>query len=273
MKIKKLTLRLLLLAPVNILWLGSPDSHGQIMIDRQITIQPIQISNGSTLANPNLTLFETEADQIWSQAQIDIKFLPAVIFTSSTFYNLSSSAGDANSLNALVNVSGAGQNADSHVINLWFVHLINGSSSVLGFTLQSQFFSSSFTLTQNGIAISDSSFTINGGKGASDTIAHEIGHSLALNHSTFGAIGQFNLMSSTTFPPNGILDIYPAGNNYDQLTAAQIAQARSVTDFVLPITPFAFTPVPEPSTNFAVASFLALTGIYLCRKSKTATAS
>ena len=201
------------------------------------------------------TAFGDAANKIWAQAGLDIYFLPLETVTSSTFYNVTSGTG-INSISSLSSAGGLGQSTDIHVINLWFVNQINSSANILGVTLQSIPTDGTFTLTQNGIVIANIALTRNGGKSASDTIAHEIGHSLGLNHTAFGALGQLNLMSSTTYPPRGMPDIYPDGGEYDQLTQAQISQARSVSFFVRPVTPFKYPPeIPILSNSqFSIVS-------------------
>lgn len=230
--------------------------NAQILIEYRITVQPIRISNGFQTANPNIAFFEAETDKIWSQAGIDVAFLAPVTYTSAEFFNINSGSGTG-SLTKLRTTANAGQNADPSVINMWFVNLIDGSASNLGFSAQSSAFGGGVTVTENGIAIANSTFTVNSGNGARDTLAHELGHNLGLRHATHGASGQLNLMSSTTFPPNGLADITPDGGKYGQLTPAQIEQARSVSDFVIPVTPYYI--VPEPAfTSVAIAGLLGI---------------
>jgi hypothetical protein len=258
--------------PLAMVLLTSGTAFGQITIDRQVTIQPIRISNGSSTVGPSsdsslLAAFGVQADKIWSQAGIDIRFLPLETVTSSTFFDVTSGTG-TNSLSSLSSASGLGQSSDIHVINLWFVNQINSSANILGVSLQSIATDGTFTLTRDGIAIGSSALTKNGGNPASDTIAHEIGHALGLDHVNFGASGQLNLMSSTTYPPSGLSDIFPSGGDYDQLTPAQISQARSVSFFALTIPSFTYTSVPEPASTGLVMGLCVLGSGLLIRRWK-----
>jgi hypothetical protein len=201
-----------------------PTARAAVLLDRIVRVQPIRISNGVSTNNPNEIFFIAETKKVWAQAGIDVVFLPPVVYTNSVFFNISSGAVSASALQTLKNTPGAGQNPDPNVINIWFCNLIDGSQSILGFALQSALsLSLGFTVTETSIAIPSTIFTRNG----TVAIAHEIGHSLGLDHSSLGAVGQTNLMSSTTMPPNGLADIFPDGAKFGQLTEAQIAQARS----------------------------------------------
>lgn len=237
-------------------------AHGQteIVIDRQIRIQPILVSNGLVTNNVDLKFFEQETDRIWAQAQVDIVFLPPVVFVSPLFFNVTSGAGST-ALATLATTFPNGASDFPDVINMWFVNQINGSASVLGLTLQSTP-GSGFTFVRNGIAIANSAFALN----ARTVLAHEIGHTLGLDHATFGASGQSNLMSQTIVPSGGIElgNIFPLGEGYGQLNAAQITQARSITQFVKPITPFVYK-IGESKPRLSIsrsggAPLIALTG-------------
>lgn len=254
----------------------------QVTIDKQITIQPIQVrsTDGTTsISNPSLTLYEAETDRIWSQAGIDILFLPTIVYNNSLFLNVASTTGlTSNELVQLRQTAGEswslpanGGTLASTVIRLFFVQLIDGSTSNLGYTLQSSvnpdLGGNPNANQQVFMAIADNAFALN----RLDVIAHELGHALALDHTTQGAGGALNLMTAggTRIAPTFIGDIYPNGAGTDQLIGGisvgnlqwqtdQIDRAR-----VMPIsqnlaTPFVYNAVPEPATNAAIAGALVL---------------
>jgi hypothetical protein len=208
-------------------------ARGQIQITKRITIQPVQLrsSAGLTPANPSLILYEAEADKIWAQAGIDIKFLPAVTYDSDNYLTISSSPMQPDSLLGLSQVTGKTWSSDApgmaNVVRLFFVKQINGSNSNLGFTLQSLLINVADTvngvetITQNitqetAIAIADSAIT----SGIVDVIAHEIGHALGLDHETLGAGGALNLMTDGVPKTEvySINNIIPDGIDADILT-------------------------------------------------------
>jgi hypothetical protein len=191
-----------------------------------VNVQPIQVCDdaGLNCANSGLELFLNETNKIWSQAEITMNFLSFMTVNSSAQLN-EDDFGDL------------GLNADSSIVNMWFVNDLTDcggpTSGLFGCGSSS-----------GRVAITNSVFTYNGGIGRLDTIAHELGHVLGLGHDDFGAGGAANLMTagSARSIPDSIGDITPDGDNLDQLTAAQIAEATS-SDFAQP-----FTPVPEPGT-------------------------
>jgi len=219
----------------------SPCKHGLVFglfflvpcrhaVALSISVQPIQVCNNGNCADPSRQLFVAETQQIWSQAGIGVDFLPWNTFdaVNNPYYDL-----DVNSeFLSLILQPAHGQNVSSLVIDMWFVNSLDNNPNAFGVSI----------LDYGYVAISDSVFDWNGGLGRIDTIAHELGHTLNLDHYSGPNIG-VNLMASggARFVPNTINNIYPNGLDYDQLTPAQIAlaqQSRYVTD----------STVPEPTT-------------------------
>jgi len=263
-------------------------AHSQttVQITKRVTIQPIQIRSTdgvTTVANAAQTLFEAETKKIWAQAGIDVLFLPMATYNDSSYLSVSANALNSNSLAGLVTksgtpwVSGGSLGLASTVIRLFFAPTIDNDSSVLGFALQSGITNGGFNNViqqKNGIVISDSAFSFNGGIGRIDVIAHELGHNLGLDHDTQGAGGANNLMSSPRTNTASINDIFPHGNDLDFLTGSiggtnvgndnlgagalsgglQIDRARAMTNAVN-ITPFTYTytAIPEPATASLIA--------------------
>ena len=264
---------------------------GQVTIDKRITIQPIQVrsTDGFTsISNPSLTLFEAETDKIWSQAGIDILFLPTITYNNSLFLNTASSTGaTSNELVQLRQTAGQswslpanGGSLAATVVRLFFVQLIDGSPGNLGYTLESSvnpdLSGNANVYQQVFMAIADNAFTIN----RIDIVAHELGHALALDHTTQGAGGPLNLMSSPRTSPTFISDIYPNGAGADQLIGGisvgnlqwqtdQIDRAR-VMLISQSITPFVYNAIPEPATTAVLAGSLTLGVVGFLRRRRTA---
>lgn len=200
-------------------------------IDLKLVIQPIQICNddGTSCANPDLKLFEAEGDKIWSQAGIDLEFLPWITQNSTT-------------LNILNMDTEFGGPAAGNIIRMLFVNQITHCGGA-----GAGIFGCGY-VDANGLAIADNVFSFNGGIGRLDTIAHELGHNLGLGHNNFGAGGALNLMTSggTRTIPGTINDIFPDGLTTDQLTQEQIDKARSSSLLVANL-------VPLPGTLVLIA--------------------
>lgn len=235
------------------------DKADATAIDRRVTIQPIRVCNeldtrfldSSSTYCATTNLFEEETDQIWSQAGIDINFLPRVNLFRSSFLTIDDDA----EFTSLVAGSGNKQNSDSQVLNMWFLDTLFPETGTFGLGL----------LGGNGIAIASDTFTFNGGIGRRDTIAHEIGHNLGLDHNDFGAGGSLNVMTAGNagrLVPSSINDIFPTGANTDQLTSAQISEVRSSsfapcvstseTCFSFSLDATRGSSVPEPSATAAL---------------------
>jgi len=192
-----------------------------------IYIQPIQVCSdaGTACANAGQTLFEAEDDKIWAQAGLDVSFYSWHYFNETDYLNIEDDA----ELYSLFGTPGHGQSSDATVISMWFVDVLypTGSSTTFGISL----------MPGNAIAIANAVFASN----RIDTLAHEIGHSLGLDHYT-GPDQASNLMTAGTAGrtvPTGIGDIYPDGAGLDRLTADQLAIIAG-SDLIHD------SPVPEP---------------------------
>ncbi len=199
---------------------------------RQLFVQPIQVCDDNGLNCADIQFYEDITDKIWGQAGIDVTFLTpnrlndstylsiapnpdtTFPFTNYEFYQLSFTGGPG----AFGRHPDSG--TDTGPINMWFVDQIE---STIGLVFGTAWVGS------NGILISDDTFSFNSGLGRIDTIAHEIGHNLGLQHRTFGAGNANNLMTAGTVrnSPSSITDITPDGANLDQLTQDQIDEART----------------------------------------------
>ena len=203
-----------------------------------IVVQPISVCNdiGMECANPTGQYFETETDKIWAQAGVDISFLPMTSINATSFQHIADEA----EFNSLANGAGNGQNATGTVINMWFVDEI-GAGDVAGLA-----FLSSPGNVLNGVAIANKVYTDAGGAGRRDTLAHEIGHNLGLDHTLDSAL-RLMAPGSIRLIPISPANITPDGVGVSQLTNAEIATALA-SPFVVP--------VPEP-VSVAVMALMA----------------
>jgi hypothetical protein len=196
---------------------------------KYLNVQPIQVCDdgGANCANTALQLFLAETDKIWAQADVDVVFLPWMQVNSSAKLN-EDAFGDL------------GLNPNPDAVNMWFVNdLTDCGGPAAGLY--------GCGSPAGRVAITNAVFTFNAGVGRLDTIAHELGHVLALGHENFGAgpAALDNLMTAGDAPrtiPGSINDIFPDGADLDKLTAEQIAEART-SHFLLDI-----ALAPEPAT-------------------------
>ncbi|WP_193995404.1 zinc-dependent metalloprotease family protein [Leptolyngbya ectocarpi] len=192
-----------------------------------LEIQPIQVCDDGGMVCAQVELFETIADKIWDQADIDITFLPPNQLNDSTY--LTTDDDEFFDLSFTGSAGSFGRHPDSTrtsgPINLWFVDVIESSNGLIQF--------GNAWVGFNGVLISDDILDFNNGIGRLDVIAHEIGHNLGLRHSTFGAGDANNLMSSggVRTVPESIDDIFPDGDKLSQLTPEQIEHVQD-SDFL-----------------------------------------
>lgn len=211
-----------------------------------IYVQPIQVCDdaGSGCANAGQTLFEAEGDKIWSQAGLDLSFYSWNYYWETDYLSIA----DDTELISLWTTPGRGENADVTVISMWFVDLLYPSQP--GTTFGVSF------MPGNRIAIANAVFSAN----RIDTIAHEIGHSLNLDHYA-AADKASNLMAagSDRTVPSNIGDIYPDGADLDQLNSSQIATALR-SDLIHD------DPIPEPVSTALVGA--GLLGLFILRRAR-----
>lgn len=238
--------------PRNVIFAGMLLLCNPLLGQFVVRVQPIQLSNGSQSApiqiGSELAYLQQETDKLWSQAGIDVQFLPLRVYTSSTFYNVVDTLGAPNNYLKLFYIGGHQQNEDPTVLNMFFVNTIGGSGSYAGIT----------DIGGNGVAIASVTFS----SSMRDNVAHELGHSLGLTHYTSvtdNSSGVFwpqdNLMAGGSGQgnrsiPTQISQIYDVNTNptgLGKLTAAQITAAQG-SAFV--------TPVPEPVHGMLLAGAL-----------------
>ena len=180
---------------------------------------------------------------IWNQIGLDITFLPAVQDPNAGgFLNLSVDAGSnpltSTQFQTLSDQSGISQglpptpspplSQNPSTINMFFVNKLVPTTpgTLYGFSW----------VNNNGVAIASNSLL---GAGARpDTVAHELGHNLGLNHTTFGAGSPSNLMTAgdarALSTVSNVLSNLNSGVA-DQLNSLQAMAVLDPTGFLNPI--------------------------------------
>ena len=182
------------------------------VIDRWFTVQPIRVYDDAGLNPAPIPMFQAETEKIFAQAGVAPIWLPTTQINDSSMLVVST-VDD-------VNVPGNGQHVDPLTINMWFVEDLDiGPDWIL--------FGEAY-INGNGVVINGTDVETWGG-GRIDTIAHELGHNMWLEHSTLGAGGGDNLMTAgeDRDAPGDISHITPDGDDLSQLTASQITQVRA----------------------------------------------
>ena len=190
-----------------------------IGIDRTITIQPIDVcdNSGNGCANAGdatLNALEAATQAIWAQAGIGITFLKTETYDNSAYQSVTAdltTASPSDPARSLMRDPGHGQSSDPQVLNLYFVNQLTDAHDP-GALLR-------------GFSFTNGNGMILGPAPVLDTMAHEIGHNLGLDHTTFGAGASTDLMTAgdTRLYPTDISQI----GAVDKLTPSQITQARS----------------------------------------------
>ncbi len=193
-----------------------------------------------------VTTQEAGLDGVFSQASfngngIDIRFLPTVTFSNSDLLNITTEAG----IDALFAFN---DGSASNIISMYFVDTLDFCSSSIPAIVGCA------TLGGNDIAV-ESVFAASGS--GTELLAHEIGHSLNLDH-----VAGNNLMAA-------------AINGFTTLTEAQVATILGNIDLIqmdsselrfIEIRPVLVTPLPPAGIMF-VSAIVVLVGA--CRRKKS----
>lgn len=186
-----------------------------------LTIQPIKICDdgGLNCANDAEELFLAATNKIWAQAGIEFNYLSFTTTNSSDFLSLD----DQSEVDSLFAIA-PGATLNPLIVTMWFT----------GFHFDA--FGEVNQVGGNKIVIDEVIFGLN----RLDTIAHEVGHLLGLDHDDAGVDVDFLMRNGTDrITPTGIGDITPDGAGLDKLTAAQITRAQGDPKI---------SAVPEPAT-------------------------
>lgn len=228
-------------------------------------LQPIQVCNDSGSDCAEAGYFQNETKKIWAQAGIELNFLDVAQIYDSGLLNVSTD-GHPGSVGApsfldLLNAGKATVNdwEISGIINLFFTQALNewivepDTFAAYGWACGGGSATPACG-SSPAIFVSDRVFN----ETRTDTIAHELGHTLGLFHTNldpaFSTSPSDNLMTAGgdgRVPPTSLNDIYPDGSRLSKLAASQI-QTALTSDYlskevVLP------SPIPAPPTILLMA--------------------
>lgn len=206
-----------------------------------LSVKPIHICSDTATGcgNSAETLFEAEGDKIWAQAGIDLVFLPWAQINETDYLDVAIGSGaviDAEAQAVMTAGTAINNTSLTSAINMFFAPVLDSDPGLFGLGCGGPVFAT-FCNNQVGVFIADNVFSFNGGVGRLDTIAHELGHVLNLQHTAVA--DQLMASGSVRTIPGTINDIFPDGADLDQLTQAEITTALG-SDFL--------QPVSEPAT-------------------------
>ena len=195
---------------------------------RDLYVQPIQVCNDSGQECARVNVFADITARILEQARLKVNFLPGKQLNESRFLTINDRSSKNPNISEFSELSRSGGSGaygrhpqstrNSGPINVWFVDEIESKNGLTQFGLA--------YVDGNGVLISGATLDYSGGKGRVDTLAHEIGHNLGLSHTTFGAGGSDNLLTSggKRNVPDSPSDVYPNGAGVSKLTLEQLTE-------------------------------------------------
>ncbi|MDD5295317.1 MAG: zinc-dependent metalloprotease family protein [Rhodocyclaceae bacterium] len=206
-------------------------------------------SNCASMGPAGDNFFAAETNKIWAQAGISITFNFVGYINSSAFSYINDNA-YGTSAAALYNTTSAAIGLSAAQDYLFLVHTI---SAVGGGTTWGETASTALGNTANANFIAMDTVMSYSASGRMDTIAHELGHTLGLEH--YDSSGNYLMASGGVRNiPSDISQISTNGlTGKDQLPVGQVAIARSDTllrDYA----------APEPEVLFLVLIGLAGAG-------------
>ena len=185
------------------------------------------------------TAIEAAVDTIWSQAGVDVNFLPTINTYNDSFALLGSISprpqSDLDTMMANADAEGGILNLNPDIMNMFFVDIVPGSSFTSELTVNGL-----ARVGTNGIAqfVGDTLLTFgNGLDSIASVVSHEIGHNLGLKH-----------------PAGMVPNLMSPGGGSEQLSTDQISAIFQTTsrDDAVAFIPSGgtglLTLVPEPST-------------------------
>lgn len=207
-------------------------------IDRTLTLQVYRVcddagANCASMGPSGDQFFSAETNKIWAQAGIGVNFAYIGDIDSTAYSHIDDSVLGDGFADLSAHYGTMGPSAS--IVDLFLVHTVAGA------------YGEGWLGTGGLVMAMDTVMDFNGGLGRIDTIAHELGHNLGLDHTT---PGDNYLMTSglSRSIPTTLGDITPDGLGLDLLSADMIATVRDSSLLT-----------PEPvSFTLAAAGLLAL---------------